>query len=78
MSIIKREVKVVISVDEDTIKDKYPNYESNFDNVEEFMDFIETDLDPNSLQMVDNPMYEWGYDVVVASVPFKLFKKKSK
>ena len=78
MSIIKREVKVVISVDEDTIKDKYPNYKSNFDNVEEFMDFIETDLDPNSLQMVDNPMYEWGYDVVVASVPFKLFKKKSK
>ena len=78
MNIIKREIKVVISVDEDTIEDKYPNYKSNFDNVEEFMDFIETDLDPNSLQMVDNPMYEWGYDVVVASVPFKLFKKKSK
>ena len=78
MNIIKREIKVVISVDEDTIKDKYPNYKSNFDNVEEFMDFIETDLDPNSLLMVDNPMYEWGYDVVVASVPFKLIKRKSK
>ena len=67
MNIIKREIKVVISVDEDTIKDKYPNYKSNFDNVEEFMDMIENDLDayPNILGMADNPMYEWGYDVVV-------------
>tara|TARA_Y100000310_G_scaffold300388_1_gene336030 strand:+ start:99 stop:329 length:231 start_codon:yes stop_codon:yes gene_type:complete len=76
MSIVKRELKVVIEVDEDTIKDKYPNYESNFDTVEEFMDMIENDLDayPNILGMVDNPMYEWGYDVVVN--PFQLNKNK--
>ena len=76
MSIIKRELKVVISVDEDTIKDKYPNYESNYDDVEEFMDSIEKDID--GITHSDNPMYEWGFDVVVASVPFKLIKRKSK
>jgi hypothetical protein len=76
MNIVKRELKVVIEVDEDTIEDKYPNYKSNFDNVEEFMDFIENDLDayPNILGMADNPMYEWGYDVVVnpPKIRFKL------
>jgi hypothetical protein len=79
-NIVERTLMVKIVVNEKTIKDKYPNFESNFDNVEEFMDMIENDLDayPNILGMADNPMYEWGYDVVVASVPFKLFKKKSK
>ena len=72
MNIVKRELKVVIKVDEDTIEDKYPNYKSNFDNVEEFMDFIENDLDPR--YHTDNPMYEWGYDVVVN--PFQLNKNK--
>jgi hypothetical protein len=59
----ERTIEVTIKVDENTIQDKYPNYKSNFDDVEDFMDMIESTI--NGITLSDNPMDEWGYDVVI-------------
>ena len=59
----ERTIEVTIKVDENTIQDKYPNYKSNFDDVEDFMDMIESTI--NGITHSDNPMDEWGYDVVI-------------
>jgi len=60
-----RTLKVKIVVDENTIEDKYPNYHLNYSDTEEFMDGIQTEID--GISHSDNPLDEWGYDVVVDS-----------
>ena len=41
MSLKTRTLKIKIVVDENTIEDKYPNYELNYSDTEEFMDMIQ-------------------------------------
>ena len=65
------DVMVKIIVDKNTIRDKYPNFDLNYDDEEDFAEMLVNEIDTGLLHS-DNPLREWGYDVVVTKIkPFK-------
>ena len=64
---MKSTVTLQITVDEDTIAEKYPNYPENFESVEQFIEALmngfETPMEYDGQPI--NYLEQYGYEVVI-------------
>ena len=65
-NIIKRKFTLEIAVNADKILQKYPNYRVNFDDPNEFIEFILSGLEwSGDTNLSKNGMKKWGYSVKI-------------
>lgn len=63
---IKKTFIVRIEVDEEEVKQKYPNYRLNYDNPERFIKAVANDLRfIAGVNMSKDGMKQWGYSIKV-------------
>jgi hypothetical protein len=63
---IKKTFIVRIEVDEEEVKQKYPNYRLNYDNPEQFIKAVVNDLRfIAGVNMSKDGMKQWGYSIKV-------------
>jgi hypothetical protein len=61
---IKKTFIVRIEVDEEEVKQKYPNYRLNYDNPEQFIKAVVNDLRfIAGVNMSKDGMKQWGYSI---------------
>lgn len=63
---IKKTFIVTIEVDEEAVKQKYPNYRSNYDKTEQFIKAVANDIRfIAGVNMSKEGMKQWGYSIKV-------------
>jgi hypothetical protein len=63
---IKKTFVVTIEVDEEAVKQKYPNYRWNYNNPEELIEAVANDVKfIAGVDMSKDGMKQWGYSIKV-------------
>lgn len=64
MAKVKKQFILTITVDENQVKEKYPNYRFNFTKPEELIDTVANDVKfIAGTDMSKNGMSKWGYSI---------------
>lgn len=62
----KRSFIVTIEVDEEKLKQKYPNYRLNYDNTDQFINAVANDIRfIAGTDMSKDGMEQWGYSIKI-------------
>ena len=66
---MKKKFNLIIEVDEKHIKEKYSNYEINYNSPEEFIECLIKDMQHEAdTDMSKDGMREWGYSIKIKEV----------
>ncbi|MEI7676940.1 MAG: hypothetical protein WCJ03_09185 [Bacteroidales bacterium] len=69
--IIKKSFVIEINVDVNQINRKYPNYNINFNNPFQFIEFLKANIESSCGENSNSPekdMNDWGYSIKISSI----------